>query len=172
MTHSHGLAGVDDLFEKSTQFCMTSLAHHAFNKRVRGGSWYPRRIPNKPAYTTVHSAWPIGHRTKWCRENSASSCGRQSNARRPADALLYVASRGIGPYCLTIYLFLDTLYVDLSRYNGSPIAKVRSHLKHWMEKACWHKPSLLVLDNIDKLMGTELEVTPYLPAISGLAHSQ
>lgn len=52
----------------------------------------------------------------------------------------------------------DILYVDLSRYTGSPIAKVRSQMKYWMEKASWHKPSLLVLDNIDKLMGTELEV--------------
>ncbi|OSD00321.1 AAA-domain-containing protein [Trametes coccinea BRFM310] len=50
-----------------------------------------------------------------------------------------------------------TLYVDLSRFSGSPVAKVRSHMKYWMEKAAWHKPSLLVLDNIDKLMGTELE---------------
>ena len=53
---------------------------------------------------------------------------------------------------------IDTLYVDLSRYNGSPVAKVRSHMKYWMDKAAWHKPSVLVLDNIDKLMGTELEV--------------
>ena len=52
----------------------------------------------------------------------------------------------------------DTLYVDLSRYNGSPVAKVRTHMKYWMDKAAWHKPSVLVLDNIDKLMGTELEV--------------
>ena len=31
-------------------------------------------------------------------------------------------------------------------------------MKYWMDKAAWHKPSVLVLDNIDKLMGTELEV--------------
>lgn len=31
-------------------------------------------------------------------------------------------------------------------------------MKYWLEKASWHKPSLLVLDNIDKLMGVELEV--------------
>ena len=55
----------------------------------------------------------------------------------------------------------DTLYVDVSRYAASPIAKIRSHLKYWMDKASWHKPSLLVLDNIDKLMGTELEVCIY-----------
>ena len=58
---------------------------------------------------------------------------------------------------VAIYLtafYIDTLYIDLSRYNGSPIAKVRSHMKYWMDKAAWHKPSVLVLDNIDKLMGT------------------
>lgn len=42
------------------------------------------------------------------------------------------------------------------------MAKVRTHLKYWMDKASWHKPSILVLDNIDKLMGTELEVSLFL----------
>ena len=31
-------------------------------------------------------------------------------------------------------------------------------MKYWMEKTSWHKPSILVLDNVDKPMGTELEV--------------
>lgn len=58
---------------------------------------------------------------------------------------------------------VDTLYIDLSRYTSSPVAKFRSHIKYWMEKASWHKPSLLVFDNIDKLMGTELEVRTRFP---------
>ena len=37
MDYLHGLAGVDELFAKCTQFCFTALAHHAFSKRIRGG---------------------------------------------------------------------------------------------------------------------------------------
>ncbi|KAI0740416.1 AAA-domain-containing protein [Earliella scabrosa] len=120
MTYSHGLAGVDDLFEKSTQFCLTSLAHHAFTKRVRG-------VPGLLV-------------------TGRSGAGK--------TALLHAVAKAMQDDPRTLCY---TLYVDLSRYNGSPIAKVRSHLKHWMEKASWHKPALIVLDNIDKLMGTELE---------------
>lgn len=35
---SHGLAGVEEIFTKCTQFCLTTFAHHAFNQRVRGGA--------------------------------------------------------------------------------------------------------------------------------------
>ncbi|KAI0665466.1 AAA-domain-containing protein [Trametes maxima] len=69
-------------------------------------------------------------------------------------ALLHAASKALQDDPRTLCY---THYVDLSRFAGSPVAKVRTHMSYWMEKAAWHKPSLLVLDNIDKLMGTELE---------------
>lgn len=34
---AYGLAGVDELFSKCTQYCLTSYANHAFSTRVRGG---------------------------------------------------------------------------------------------------------------------------------------
>ncbi len=37
-TYLHGLAGVDEMFAKCTQFCLTAFAHHAFSKRIRGGT--------------------------------------------------------------------------------------------------------------------------------------
>ena len=40
----HGLAGVDELFAKCTRFCVTALAHHAFSKRIRGGTYKRLRI--------------------------------------------------------------------------------------------------------------------------------
>lgn len=81
---------------------------------------------------------------------------RQCNTIRehsPVRDIFCSASRKL------ILSYIDTLYVDLSRFNGSPVAKVQTHMKYWMDKASWHKPSILVLDNIDKLMGTELEVS-------------
>ncbi|KZT01895.1 AAA-domain-containing protein [Laetiporus sulphureus 93-53] len=49
------------------------------------------------------------------------------------------------------------LYVDIAKYYEAPISKIRSYFKYWMDKAAWHRPSVLILDNIDKLMGAELE---------------
>ncbi|KAI1787498.1 AAA-domain-containing protein [Ganoderma leucocontextum] len=117
---SHGLAGVEEIFAKCTQFCLTVFANHAFNPRVRG-------VPGLLV-------------------TGRSGAGK--------TALLHAVSKAMqhDPRTLT-----HTLYVDLSRYNGSAVAKVRTHMKYWMDKASWHKPSILVLDNIDKLMGTELE---------------
>ncbi|KAI0739475.1 AAA-domain-containing protein [Daedaleopsis nitida] len=117
---SYGLAGVEETFAKCTQFVLTSFAHHAINKRVRGAS-------------------------------GLLVTGRSGAGK---SALLHAVSRTMQDNPQTLSYIL---YVDLSRYTGSPIAKVRSQMKYWMEKASWHKPSLLVLDNIDKLLGTELE---------------
>ncbi|RPD58266.1 AAA-domain-containing protein [Lentinus tigrinus ALCF2SS1-7] len=120
VTYSHGLAGVDELFAKCTQFCLTALARHAFSKRIRG-------VPGLLV-------------------TGRSGAGK--------TALLHAISKAMQNDPRTLSY---TLYVDLSRYAASPIAKIRSSMKYWMDKASWHKPSLLVLDNIDKLMGTELE---------------
>ncbi|KAI8995209.1 AAA-domain-containing protein [Trametes punicea] len=116
----HGLAGVQEIFSKCTQFCLTAFANHAFSTRIRG-------VPGLLV-------------------TGRSGAGK--------TAMLHAVSKALQDDPRTLCF---TLYVDLSRFSGSPAAKVRSHMKYWMEKAMWHKPSLLVLDNIDKLMGTELE---------------
>lgn len=55
----------------------------------------------------------------------------------------------------------DTLYVDLSRYTESPISKIKSLLRYWFEKAQWHRPSVIIMDNMDELMKAEQEVGFY-----------
>lgn len=56
----------------------------------------------------------------------------------------------------------DTYYVDLAKYSGSPIPKLRLLLNYWMGKAAWHRPCVLVMDNIDKLMSAEVEVCRFI----------
>ena len=51
-----------------------------------------------------------------------------------------------------------TLYVDLSRYTENPIQTLRTQFQYWLDKAMWHRPSVLIFDNLEKLLGTELEV--------------
>ena len=51
-----------------------------------------------------------------------------------------------------------TLYVDFSRYTEKPVQTLRAQFQYWLDKALWHRPSILVFDNLEKLLGTELEV--------------
>ncbi|TFK74567.1 AAA-domain-containing protein [Pluteus cervinus] len=48
-------------------------------------------------------------------------------------------------------------YVDASRYADQPVAKVKPMFQYWYKKAFWHRPSVLILDNLDKLVPAEVE---------------
>ncbi|KAI0301591.1 P-loop containing nucleoside triphosphate hydrolase protein [Multifurca ochricompacta] len=50
-----------------------------------------------------------------------------------------------------------TLYVDLSRYTEKSVPTLRTQFQFWLDKAMWHRPSVLIFDNLEKLLGTELE---------------
>ncbi|EPQ54978.1 AAA-domain-containing protein [Gloeophyllum trabeum ATCC 11539] len=50
-----------------------------------------------------------------------------------------------------------TLYVDAARYAALPVASLKALFKFWYAKAAWHRPAVLVLDNLDKLLPAELE---------------
>ena len=50
------------------------------------------------------------------------------------------------------------LYVDISRYTEKPIQTLRTQFQFWLDKVMWHRPSVLIFDNLEKLLGTELEV--------------
>lgn len=39
------------------------------------------------------------------------------------------------------------------------MSKVKSLLHYWFDKAFFHRPTVIVFDNIDKLMGAEQEVS-------------
>ncbi|KAI0919744.1 hypothetical protein AcV5_001721 [Taiwanofungus camphoratus] len=116
----HGLAGVDDILDQCSKFCLTNFAMHAFSKRVRG-------VPGLLV-------------------TGRSGAGKTS--------LLQVVARSMQEDSRT---FAYTYYVDLAKYSGSPIPKLRLLLNYWMGKAAWHRPCVLVMDNIDKLMSAEVE---------------
>ncbi|KAH9048455.1 AAA-domain-containing protein [Lactarius hengduanensis] len=50
-----------------------------------------------------------------------------------------------------------TLYVDFSRHTEKPVQTLRTLFQYWLDKAMWHRPSVLIFDNLEKLLGTELE---------------
>ncbi|KAK2467867.1 hypothetical protein APHAL10511_000162 [Amanita phalloides] len=43
-------------------------------------------------------------------------------------------------------------YVDLTRYSEKPVSTIHAQFKYWFAKVAWHRPSVLILDNLDKLL--------------------
>ena len=41
------------------------------------------------------------------------------------------------------------------------LPQIKALFNYLVEKVTWHRPSLLVLDNLDKLLSAEVEVSPY-----------
>lgn len=52
----------------------------------------------------------------------------------------------------------DTLYVDAAKYTETPVPKVKNLLRYWFDKAYFHRPTVVIIDNLDVLIGVEQEV--------------
>jgi hypothetical protein len=61
--------------------------------------------------------------------------------------------------------------VDCSKLSDERLPVLKGKMKDWFDEACWHAPSLIVLDNLDRLIGAEVEVSRLLPCRSMGAHS-
>ncbi|KAF9070811.1 P-loop containing nucleoside triphosphate hydrolase protein [Rhodocollybia butyracea] len=53
--------------------------------------------------------------------------------------------------------FAYSLYVDVAPYADKPVPVIKGLFKYWLETAIWHKPTILILDNLHELLGTESE---------------
>jgi peroxin-1 len=52
----------------------------------------------------------------------------------------------------------DIHYIDIARISEQPIPSVKAQFNFWFDKCAWHRPSILILDNLDKLLSAEVEV--------------
>ncbi|KZP19180.1 hypothetical protein FIBSPDRAFT_955715 [Athelia psychrophila] len=53
----------------------------------------------------------------------------------------------------------EMLYIELAWHDGTPVPTLKGLVKHWWGNAAWHRSSVIVFDNVDKLLGVELEHT-------------
>lgn len=53
---------------------------------------------------------------------------------------------------------LDTLYVDLTKHAEERIPVVKSLFQFWLDLAKWHRPSVIVFDNLERVVPAEVEV--------------
>lgn len=54
---------------------------------------------------------------------------------------------------------IDTTYIDMSAHAEARVPQIKAFFSYLVERATWHRPSLLVLDNLDKLLSAEVEVS-------------
>ncbi|KAF9510428.1 hypothetical protein BS47DRAFT_1347980 [Hydnum rufescens UP504] len=54
-------------------------------------------------------------------------------------------------------VFSHHLYADLAKLADERVAAVKALFDRWLDIASWHKPSILVLDNLDRVVGPEVE---------------
>ena len=52
----------------------------------------------------------------------------------------------------------DIHYIDSAKFSEQPISSVKAQFNFWFDKCAWHRPSILILDNLDKLLSAEVEV--------------
>jgi peroxin-1 len=52
----------------------------------------------------------------------------------------------------------DIHYIDSAKFSEQPIPSVKAQFDFWFDKCAWHRPSILILDNLDKLLSAEVEV--------------
>lgn len=101
----------------------------------------------------------------------APGSGRTSVARSvakklEADSRIYACT----PSILTLLLLttdflkwvLGVVYVDLAQMADEHTSALRAKFQTWRAVAAWRRPSVLILDNLDKVVSAEVEVCLYL----------
>ncbi|KAF8531614.1 P-loop containing nucleoside triphosphate hydrolase protein [Gautieria morchelliformis] len=54
-------------------------------------------------------------------------------------------------------IFAHTLYVDLTKHGEERILVLKSLFQFWLDVAKWHRPSVIVFDNLERVVPAEVE---------------
>lgn len=54
---------------------------------------------------------------------------------------------------------IDTSYIDMATHAEARVPQLKTFFSYLVERLTWHKPSLLILDNLDKVLSAEVEVS-------------
>lgn len=48
--------------------------------------------------------------------------------------------------------------MDCAKHADERMPALKGRLRDWFDEACWHAPTVLVLDNLDRMIAAEVEV--------------
>ncbi|UZJ54732.1 hypothetical protein CBS101457_004052 [Exobasidium rhododendri] len=83
---------------------------------------------------------------------------------RTNSALLMTGSPGSGKTSLAKVLSAElskrqvaTIYIDCALYSEERLSSMRQLISQWLSSAAWHSPTLLILDNLDRIVPSDQE---------------
>ncbi|KZT19828.1 AAA-domain-containing protein [Neolentinus lepideus HHB14362 ss-1] len=156
-------AGEWDLVKFAVIAPYTPAAHPA-PPRPTHTHLLPRRAPD-PAPHLVGISPLLARLADWCVNTYLAHL--DSGVVRGVSTLLLTGRAGSGKTEIVKAVakamqedprtYAYTHYVDLARAAALPIATLKALFAFWYAKAAWHRPSILVLDNLDKILPAEIE---------------
>ena len=63
---------------------------------------------------------------------------------------------------------VDVIYVNFAEHVEKRVPRLKAFFEYLVNKSVWHKPSVLVIDNIDALLEAEKEVCPLFLCVEWL----
>ncbi|KAM0755823.1 AAA-domain-containing protein [Meredithblackwellia eburnea MCA 4105] len=92
----------------------------------------------------------------------------------PASGVLVTGASGAGKTALVTQVVKElecdpraltrSIYVDCSRYADERLPTLKGKMKEWFDESCWHSPTVVVLDNLDRMLAAEVEHADSFPA--------
>ena len=58
---------------------------------------------------------------------------------------------------LVLIFIADVIYVDFADHVEKRVPRLKAFFEYLVDKAIWHRPSVLVIDNMDALLEAEKE---------------
>ncbi|GAA5923458.1 AAA family ATPase peroxin 1 [Sporobolomyces koalae] len=101
------------------------------------------------------------------RQLATASPANNSGGRTVASGVLVTGASGAGKTALIkeigrrlsddLRTLTHSIYIDCSKHSEERPVNLKHRIKDWFDTACWHSPSLLLLDNLDRLIPAEVE---------------
>ncbi|KAI0032780.1 AAA-domain-containing protein [Vararia minispora EC-137] len=123
----------------------------------------------RPTRAPVHTLAGIDEILKSCGDfcRAAFVLYKSERVRPGVQCLLVTGRTGAGKteICKAVArglqvdpeVYAFSRYIDLARYKDKPVRVLRELFTYWRDKAAWHRPSVLVLDNLDSVVPAEVE---------------
>ncbi|MCO5599777.1 hypothetical protein L7F22_053884 [Adiantum nelumboides] len=103
---------------------------------------------------------------RWEAMRSAMQSNKSSQLSTLHSGLLLTGSPGSGKTSVakvvanrlsSSTLLISTIYIDCTPHSEERLSSMRALFDQWLASAVWHSPTLLILDNLDRIMPADQE---------------